>query len=157
MSQAESIAKFEDVLKSFSDRIEAIDEGMLEAPLNNWSPRGIVSHLIGWNEYILIGCTEVQKGITPFYEEDAGENACKVNAEFVQRFSSTPKEELLGLLAETGKKLTDYIKSVPAENFSKDYGLRYEDDVYTVEYTFDGLTEDYEHHENQIAEWAEAP
>ena len=156
MSQAESIARFENVLKSLSDRIEAIDEGMLEAPLNNWSPRGIISHLIGWNEYIQIGCTEVQKGIIPFYKEDAGEYIRKANAEFVQRFSSTPKEELLRLLRESGKKLRDYIESVPAENFSRDFGVRYEDDVYTVEHTFDVMTEDYEYHEKQIEEWAKA-
>ena len=154
MSQAESITNFENALKSFSECIGGLDDGMLEAPLGNWSPRGIIAHLIGWNEYIMTGCQEVQKGVTPFYEEDAGEDGAKVNAIFVKRFASTPKDELLNQLQNTGKKLVEYIASVPTENFSKDYGLRYEDDVVTVGYTFDGLTEDYEYHEKQIVDWA---
>ena len=154
MNQAESIAKFEDTLKRVSNMFESMDEEMLNAPLRDWSPRGIVSHWIGWNGYIKTGCQEVQQGETPFYEENAGENCCNVNAAFVKQFADTPKEELISQLQDSGKALMDYVATVPVENYTKDFGVRYEDEVVTVDTMITETIEDYEHHEQQILEWA---
>ena len=156
MNQEESIAKFESTLKRVSDRIVALDDATYDSPINNWSTRGILAHFVGWNDYIARGCKEVQQGLEPFYEENAGENCCTVNAAFVEQFAATPREELLRELHASGKRLMDYIASVPAENYTKDFGVRYEGEVVTLSTMIDETIEDYEHHEKQILELAEA-
>ena len=157
MNQREAIAKFESTLKRVSDCIAALDDATYDAPVNNWSTRGILAHFVGWNDYIVRGCKEVQLGLEPFYEENAGENCCNVNAAFVEQFAATPRDDLLSELSASGKRLMDYIASVPTENYTKDFGVKYEGEIVTVSTAFDETIEDYEHHEKQILDLAEAP
>jgi len=156
MNQKESIAKYEITLKRVSDRIAALDDTMYDAPIGSWSARGILAHFVGWNDYIARGCEEVQQGQEPFYEAIAGENCCDVNAAFVEQFAATPRDELLGELRASGKRLMDRIASVPTENYTKDFGVRYEGEIVTISSMLDETTEDYEHHEKQILAVVEA-
>jgi hypothetical protein len=152
MNQKESIAKFEITLERVSDYIASLDDTQYDAPIGTWSARGILAHFVGWNGYIARGCQEVQQGLEPFYEKIAGENCCDVNADFVEQFAATPRDELLSELRASGKRLMDYIATVPAENYTKDFGVRYEGEVVTISSMLDETTEDYEHHEKQIQE-----
>lgn len=156
MTQAEAIARYENTHKRFVDFFEAYDDETLTAPLMKWSPRDILAHLVGWYPYTVTGCTEVQQGLLPFYEENAGENCCNINAGFIRQFADTPASELLTQFRDFGKKLIVFMESVPAENYSKDFGVRYGEELVTVGIVFKELTEDYEHHEKQLQEWAKA-
>ena len=160
MNQSEAIAKFEGAVRDFADCIKELDDGMLLAPLNNWSPRDILAHLIGWNEYIIVGCEQIRNGELPFYDIDHGENFCKVNAANTERISSTDQEELLNHLARSLRVVTDYIASIPAEDLSWDFGVIYmdgeEEVVLTIAYTLEDVMDDYNHHKAQIVSWAQA-
>lgn len=156
MNQAESIANFESTLKSFTGCIAGLDDGMLLAPLNNWSPRDIVAHLIGWNDHIIKGSRQVLNGELPFYDIDPGEGYCKVNAAIIEQISSTDKEELLEQLAGSAQNLKEFISTLSAEDYSHDFGVRHNDEVVTVGDTFEEMIADYSHHEKQIVEWAQA-
>ncbi len=161
MSQAETIAEFEKAIRNFSDCIRALDDGVFLAPLNSWSPRGILAHLIGWNEYHIKGNDQILNGEEPFYESEHDENYCKVNSDHSQRISSTDREELLEHLASSAKSLAEYIAAVPAEDFAHDFGSRYregeeDEEVLTVAGVLRETIEDINHHRVQIENWARA-
>lgn len=161
MSQAETIANLETAVRKISDTIRALDEGMLLAPLGNWSPRGILAHLIGWNEHHIRGNDQILKGEEPFYESEHDANYLKVNAEHAERISSTDQEELLQHLANATKTLAEYIGAVPAEDYGRDFGSRFrmgfeDEEVMTVKSIMEETVEDINHHRVQIEDWAKA-
>jgi hypothetical protein len=153
MNQEESIAKFDRNLNDFVLCIESLDDGLFLSKLKNWSPRDIIAHLIGWNELLVKGCTQIQNGALPFYDIDPGDDYCEVNAEIVERISSTDKNELLAELAASAEKLKEYVETVSSEDYSRDFGVRQNEEVITVENTINGLTDDYDYHRKQIEEW----
>jgi len=161
MSRANPITEFETAIENFSECIRALDDGLFLAPLNNWSPRGVLAHLIGWNEYHIKGTDQILKGEEPFCESEHDENYCKVNADHSRRISSTDREELLEQLADSAKNLAEHTAAVPIEDYDRDFGSRYKDgeegeEVLTVAGVFRETIEDINHHRVQIEDWAKA-
>jgi hypothetical protein len=153
MKPEESIAKFDSSLNAFVQCIRLLDDGLFLTKLKNWSPRDIVAHLVGWNEHLVKGCAQIQNGTLPYYDIDPGDDYCKVNADIVEKISTTEKQELLAELAASAKKLKECIESVSPEDYGRDFGVRLDDEVITIGNTFDGLTSDYDHHREQIEAW----
>jgi hypothetical protein len=153
MKHEESIAKFDRNLNDFVHCIQSLDDRLFSSKLKNWSPRDIIAHLIGWNELLVKGCTLIQNGVLPFYDIDPGDDYSKVNAEIIEKISSTDKNELLAELAASAEKLKEYIETVSSEDYSRDFGVRLNEEVITVENAFNGLTDDYDYHRKQIEEW----
>lgn len=154
MTSEESIAKFDRTVAEFSHCIESLDDESMLSKLNNWSPRDIIAHLIGWNYHFVKGLAQIRNGELPFYDVDPGENYCNVNAEIIQRITSTKKEELLAELELSADGLKRYIESLSSEDYSRDFGVRHKDEVVTIENTLSELIEDYNHHKKQIEEWS---
>ena len=156
MMPEESIAKFDRNLNAFFHCIQLLDDGLFLTKLKNWSPRDIVAHLVGWNEHLVKGCAQIQNGVLPFYDIDPGDDYSKVNTDIVEKISSTEKQTLLAELAASAARLKEYIETVPAEDYGRDFGVKHHDEVITIGNTFDGLTSDYDYHRKQIEAWRES-
>jgi len=54
-------------IDEFAACIEALPEGAFLQKIDEWSPRDVLAHLIGWNRYTISGAEKIRKGELPFY------------------------------------------------------------------------------------------
>ena len=148
------IAKFDQSIEDFVHCVASLNEEFFLRRSDHWSPRDVVAHLIGWNRYTIEGSNQIRRGELPFYEIDPGEDCCKVNAVLILEYSSTDRQEMLDELQVSALELKQFIQSLDSSEWSRDYGVRLEGDVITIQNTVDELIEDYVIHKERIKEWA---
>jgi hypothetical protein len=147
------IAKFDQSIEDFVHCVASLNEEFFLKRSDHWSPRDVVAHLIGWNRYTIEGSNQIRRGELPFYEIDPGEDCCKVNAVLILEYSSTDIQEMLDELQVSYQELKRFIQSLDSSEWSRDYGVRLEGDVITIQNTVDELIEDYDIHTERIKEW----
>jgi hypothetical protein len=148
------IAKFDQSIEDFVHCVAFLNEELYLKKHNQWSPRDVVAHLIGWNRYIIQGSDQIRKGELPFYDIDPGEDYSKVNAVLVLEYSSTDREEMLDELKVSAQELKEFLRSLDSGVWSRDYGVRHNGAIITIQNTVDELIEDYDIHKERIKEWA---
>ncbi len=153
VSAEAQIAEMAERREAFIRSVESLREGLFLASLGNWSPRDMVAHLIGWNRATIVGCRQIQRAELPDYDLDPGENFSKVNAEFVRQYASRDRRALLEELRASARELEAFLRSVSAEDWPRDFGVRHDSEVVTISATVRGLSEDYPHHQRQLEAW----
>ena len=148
------INKFEQSIEDFIHCVASLNEELFLKRFNDWSTRDVVAHLIGWNRYTIEGSNQIRRGELPFYEIDPGEDCCKVNAVLILEYSSTDRQEMLDELQVSFQELKRFIQSLDSSEWSRDYGVRLDGYVITIQNTVDELMEDYDIHTERIKEWA---
>jgi hypothetical protein len=148
------IAKFDQSIEDFVHCVASQNEELFLKRFNHWSTRDVVAHLIGWNRYTIEGSNQIMRGELPFYEIDPGEDCCKVNAGLILEYSSMDRQEMLDELQVSYQELKRFIQSLDSSEWSRDYGVRLEGAVITIQNTVDELIEDYDIHTERIKEWA---
>jgi hypothetical protein len=134
--------------------VSSLEERLFLTPVTRWSPRDIVAHLVGWNRYLVKGASQIRRGQLPFYDIDPGENYSKVNAALIREYCSTNRGELLDELRASAQELRQFLHSLDAGEWDRDFGVRHHG-VVTIRSSIDDLIEDYVHHRKQIGEWAD--
>jgi len=148
------IAQLGHAIEEFKKCINSLSESLfLKQMEDEWSPRDVLAHLIGWNRYTIDGCKQIIKGQTPFYFADAENDYANVNAESVQRYSSEDKDVLLDELGTSFWELRTHLLSVDLAHWETDFGIRDRGVVITVANTVEGLIRDYDEHRRQIEKW----
>ena len=147
------IAKFDQSIEDFIHCVASLKEELFLKKHTQWSSRDDVAHLIGWNRYIIEGGNQIMRGELPFYDIDPGEDYSNVNAVLVREISSTDRQEMLDELRVSAQELKRFIQSLDSSEWSRDYGVRLEGDVITIQNTVDELIEDYDIHTERIKEW----
>lgn len=149
-SLAAQVAELEAAVENLSRAVSDLGEDHFLEPLNGWSTRDIVAHLIGWNRYVIQGSREIIRGELPFYDLDPGENYSKVNAVLIAKYPSDDPRELLHELRRATAELKEYLLALDPEVWVTDFGVRHRESVVTIEKTVQELIEDYDHHRRQI-------
>ena len=140
----------------------ALPEGLFLEKMNDWAPRDVLAHLIGWNRYTIEGCQQISKGETPFYLIDPGDDFSKVNAVLVQRYDSRDERQLLDELKASAEELKQFLLSLGSVEREAGYGVSYADHgvgyegAVTIRNTVDMLIYDYVEHREQIEEWVKS-
>ena len=147
------ITRWDLCVEDFERCMASLDEELFLRELNRWSPRDVLAHLIGWNRYVIEGSKQLRRGELPFYDVDPGEDYSKVNAVLLLEYSSTDKQEMLDELRISYQELKRFIQSLDSSEWSRDYGVRLEGAVITIQNTVDELIEDYDIHTKRIKEW----
>jgi len=147
------ITKFDQSIEDFVHCVASLNEELFLKIFTDWSTRDVVAHLIGWNRYTIEGSNQLRRGELPFYEIDPGEDCCKVNAVLILEYSSTDRQEMLDELQVSFQELKRFIQSLDSSEWSRDYGVRLEGAVITIQNTIDELIEDYDIHTERIKEW----
>jgi hypothetical protein len=153
MDRERQLRELGESMDHFINFIGGLPESLFLKPVNEWSPRDVMAHLIGWNRHTIEGCRQILQGQEPFYFSDAENDFRHVNAESVQRYSSVSKDELMGQMSETFRELEAYLLSVDPTDWEMDHGVRYRNWVITISNTVDVLRRDYDDHREQIEEW----
>ena len=136
--------------------LDSLPDVLFLKKIDDWTPRDITAHLVGWNLITIEGCQKIMKGETPSFFTDPGEDFTKVNAVLVQEHNSTDKAGLIRQMESSSEELKQYVLSIEPAGWITDYGVTYEGGAVTVKNMVDALCYDYINHRKQIEQWLES-
>jgi hypothetical protein len=139
----------------FTEVIVLLSDEQFSSPLHGWSPKGIVSHLAGWNHFMIEASQSILAGKAPVYYDDAPNNYSNINAGFVAKYSCYSKQELLTKLKSSMEGLETFILALPREELVASHNVRhYNGSPATVAKIIESLNGDYQYHTHEIKEWS---
>lgn len=140
--------------RDFANLILSLSDEQFLSPMNGWTPRDVVAHLIGWNGLMVEFSLSILAGKPPFYYDDAPNDYSHINAIFTAKHSSQSKQELLAELNSSMENFETFVSSLPAEELTADHGVvHYGGSPATVTRIINSLAGDYQYHTRQIMEW----
>ena len=92
--------------------------------LGTWSVKDLLAHLAGWDFTNLAAAHDIQAGKLPEFYTRYDKDWKTYNAELVAKYKREDFEELLALVRDSQRQLIEYLETVPAEAFEKDFGVR---------------------------------
>jgi hypothetical protein len=92
--------------------------------LGTWSLKDLLAHLAGWDFTNLAAAKDIQAGKLPEFVGQRDRDWQSYNAALVAKYKRDDFEELLALVKDSHRQLIAYLESIPAEDFSKDFGVR---------------------------------
>ena len=140
--------------QEFVDCILPLPDALFLSPMNGWSARDVVAHLIGWNGLMVESAMSLLAGEAPTYYADAANDYRNINAAFVAKHSAVSKAQLLRELGSSMERLEAFVADVPPGDLSADRGVtHYRGRPATLIGIIQSLAGDYQHHTRQIADW----
>jgi len=140
--------------QAFCEVVLALPEELYLAKIDEWAPRDVVAHLVGWNRRMMGACQDILAGRTPAYYADAPNDYRTINAGYVARHASTSREALLHDLAAGLEELAAYVSALEPAEWEASHGVKhYRGAPATVAGTLASLAGDYAQHARQIREW----
>jgi len=147
------LADLETAYKDFMQTLQSLSAENFIKSLGDWTARDIAAHFIGWNRITLIGCSELREGVEPFYFHDGTNDYRKINANFLEKFPSSNRDELVKEILITKDVLVVYLKSIDENEWDLDTGIvHYRDGPATIARCVDSLIRDYRKHRQEIVD-----
>jgi hypothetical protein len=138
----------------FTELIKSISDEQFVSPMHGWSPKGVASHLAGWNRLMIEAGLSILAGRTPDYYADAPNHYSTINAGFTTQYLSYSKAELLAELQSSMDSFEAFVLSLPGEELSANHGVHhYNGSPATVNKMIESLTSDYQDHTHELKEW----
>lgn len=154
MTNQDVILPLKSAYEDFSILIASLSDEQFLCLMDDWSPRDVVAHLVGWNSLMIESSLSILAGKAPSYYDDAPNDYSNINSDFVQKHSSRSKSDLLAELESSMVKFEAFIFSLPAEELVADHGvLHYSGSPASVARIVNSLAGDYQHHVRQITKW----
>jgi hypothetical protein len=148
------LLSLKNVYQDFTGLILSLSNDQFLSPMNGWSPRDVVAHLVGWNGLMIESSLSILAGKPPSYYDDAKNDYSNINSGFTEKYSSESKQELLVEIKSSMEKFEAFIDSLPAEELVADHGVvHYSGSPASVTRIVNSLAGDYKYHINQIMEW----
>jgi len=147
------LADLETAYKDFMQTLQSLSAENFIKSLGDWTARDIAAHFIGWNRITLIGCSELREGVEPFYFHDGTNDYRKINANFLEKFPSSNRDELVKEILITKDVLIVYLKSIDESEWELDTGIvHYRGGPATIARCVDSLIRDYRKHRQEIVD-----
>jgi len=154
MTCQDIVFPLEHAYEDFTKRILSLSAEQFLSPMDGWTPRDVVAHLIGWNSLMIESSLSLLTGRPPSYYDDAPNDYSNINSGFTAKYSSQSRQELLADLQASMEKLEAFLHGLPAEELAADHGVvHHSGGPATVARIIDSLAGDYRYHTQQIAEW----
>lgn len=154
MPNQDVIIPLKNSFNEFTEIIESLSDEQFASPMHGWSPKGVASHLAGWNSFMIEASLSILAGKTPEYYDDAANNYSNINAGFMAKYSSYSKGELLAELKSSLERLETFVLGLPREELIASHGVyHYNGSPATVNKIIESLTSDYQDHTHEIKEW----
>ncbi len=142
--------------EAFCEVIRALPEELFLTKIDEWAPRDVVAHLVGWNRRMIRACEDILRGKTPDYYADAPDYRT-INAGYVAQYASISREALLHDLADGLDELVAYVSALDPAEWEASHGVKhYRGAPASVAGTLASLAGDYAQHARQIREWLPA-
>jgi hypothetical protein len=126
-----------------------------EVFLGVWSARELLAHLVGWDHTNIAATKSILAGELPEFYAHHDRDWASYNAFLVEKYSVEDYPELLHSVEDSHRALVDLLGTVPADEFEKDRGVRYNRYKVTIARLLEVEAEDEEEHYRQIKEFAE--
>ena len=154
MTNQDVTLSLKNAYQDFTKIILSLSDEQFLSPMDDWTPRDVVAHLVGWNGLMIDLSRSILAGKPPSYYDDLKNDYSNINAGFTKKFSSRSKQELLAQLKSSMENLEAFIFSLPDKEMTADHGvLHYSGVPATVSKIIHSLAGDYQYHTNQILEW----
>jgi hypothetical protein len=151
----QQIDDFNQAVQEFITCIDTLPDSLFLRKMNDWAPRDVAAHLIGWNLYTIQGCQQLMKREMPFYLVNPGTDFCVVNAILVKEHESKDKEELIRQLNSSAEELKKFLSNVTPTDWEADFGIIYKGEIITIKNCVDELIADFISHKQQIEKWVQ--
>jgi uncharacterized damage-inducible protein DinB len=124
-----------------------------EVFLGAWSVKDLLAHLVGW-DYANLECAEaVPARRLPAFYAHYDRDWQIFNAMLVAEHKRDDFADLIALLAASHRKLMDVLRAVPAEDFVRDFGVRFRGYKVTIARTIEYEAKDERVHRQQILDF----
>jgi len=127
-----------------------------EVFLGVWSVRDLLAHLVGWDDANLAAVQEILAGQLPSFYAHHDRDWRTFNAGLVAKYRQE-MAALLALMQDSHQRLVDFLRTVPAEEFDRDKGLRFRGYKVTIARLLQAEASDEEVHYKQIQAWLHPP
>ena len=95
-----------------------------EVFLGVWSVKDLLAHLAGWDYTNIEAAKEILAGQLPSFYAHHDRGWKSYNASLVAQYKQEDYAALLASVRGSHQELIDFLRTVPAEEFDKDRGLR---------------------------------
>lgn len=95
-----------------------------EVFLGVWSVKDLLAHLVGWDFTNIEAAKAVLAGQLPDFYAYHDRDWQTYNARLVAEYKRDNFADLLSSVEDSSQKLVEFLKTVPAEEFDKDTGVR---------------------------------
>jgi hypothetical protein len=126
-----------------------------EVFLGIWSVKDLLAHLIGWDYANLKAAQEILAGQSPTVMSQYDHDWQTYNAGLVAQYKRDDFSELLSCLEESHQELIGFLKTLPADAFDRDTGLRSRRRRVTIAWFLRFEIYDERRHCKQIEKFAE--
>lgn len=121
--------------------------------LGIWSVKDLLAHLIGWDETNLLATKSILEGQLPSFYEHRDRDWQTYNAILVKKHKKDSFQELLTAVKDSQEKLIEFLQTIPAENFNKDFGVRFRGYKVTIQRLLEAEWKDEQTHLQQIVDF----
>jgi uncharacterized damage-inducible protein DinB len=133
---------------------ELSPEKLDEVFLGTWSVKDLLAHLVGWDYTNMDAVRDIREGKPPRAFEHWDPDWVQYNAELVSRHKRENMEEMLRSIEQSHNALVKFVRTLPAEDIVKDFGVRSPDGRnITVEWFLQFEIDDEGRHYQQIRDW----
>jgi hypothetical protein len=151
----EQLQDYNQGIQEFMKCVKSLPEHLFLKKIDDWTPRDVAAHFIGWNYSTIEGCRQMKKGETPAYLIDPGDDFCKVNAVLVREYDSRDKNKLISQLRTSADEFNKYLLALDSADWENDFGITWKGQTITIKNTIDALISDFINHRQKIEKWAE--
>ena len=121
--------------------------------LGIWSVKDLLAHFIGWDETNRRAVKSVLKGQVPSFYEHRDREWQTYNAMLVKKYRKGSCQELLATSRESQEKLIEFLQTIPAEYFNRDFGVRFRGYKVTIQRLLEAEMKDEQTHLQQITDF----
>jgi len=122
--------------------------------LGVWSVKDLLAHLVGWDFANIEAAEAILAGRLPGFYAHHDRDWKTFNASVIATYKRDDFGELLSSVGESHRKLIDFLKTVPAEEFTMDRGLRFKGYKVTIARLMQAEADDEKEHYEQVKEFA---
>ena len=121
--------------------------------LGSWSVKDLLAHLIGWDYTNIQAVKAILANKVPVFFSHYDKDWRTYNARLVTQYKLNDFRQLVRAVCKSHRDLITLLQSVPAEEFSKDRGLRSNGYKVTIARILQVELDDERVHHQQIAEF----
>jgi len=147
------VKQLDHAVSKFKTCIQDLPESNFLQPMNGWTPRDVLAHLIGWNRLYITGLREIKSGELPAYFSDDENDYSSVNAESLEMYAAIDQGLLLDELQDSFQALQNYLLFLDPNDWKTDFGVRFRGSTITIEGEVAEMIKDYDDHREEIQAW----
>ena len=123
--------------------------------LGIWSVKDLLAHLVGWDFANMEAAKQVLAGKLPSFYAYYDRDWKSYNSRLVAEYKRDGFAELLSLVEDSHQKLIALLKTIPAEEFHKDRGVRFKGYKVTIAHLLQAEIDDGKTHHTQVKRFSE--